>query len=118
MEGALIVDFNECVGYEVGKGEMIYLPRSADFKIFAKESADLIILSYGIPVQLCDKLSLSQLGAFITDFKYEFKSLDIRVPLDTFLKLLVKYLDSGMSCQHMHELKQKELFLIITKRKK
>lgn len=113
MEGALIVDFNECVGYEVGKGEMIYLPRSADFKIFAKESADLIILSYGIPVQLCDKLSLSQLGAFVTDFKYEFKSLDIRVPLDTFLKLLVKYLDSGMSCQHMHELKQKELFLIL-----
>ena len=61
LEGALIVDFNECVGYEVGKGEMIYLPRSADFKIFAKESADLNILSYGIPVQLCDKLSLSQL---------------------------------------------------------
>ena len=41
-----------------------------------------------------------------------FEPLSVRAPLDTFLHLLESYLQAGVNCKHLHELKERELFII------
>lgn len=41
-----------------------------------------------------------------------FKPLSVRAPLDMFLHLLESYLQAGVNCKHLHELKERELFII------
>lgn len=48
----------------------------------------------------------------VGDFDPSFKALPVREPLDLFLKLLEIYLSSGINCKHLHEIKEKELFII------
>ncbi|KAA5284635.1 helix-turn-helix domain-containing protein, partial [Bacteroides eggerthii] len=46
------------------------------------------------------------------DVPLYFEALPIKEPLNLFLGLLETYLQAGVSCKHLHEIKERELFII------
>lgn len=112
LEGSATVRYNEFSNKLFGKGEMIFLPKSADCYGVAITRCAFIVLVYDNPVKLCDKAGFNSILSYAKDVKYEFQSLPIRAELMQFLSLLQVYLLDGLNCLHLREMKQKELFLL------
>lgn len=112
LEGRMNIRYNEFPNKEFSAGEMIFLPKSADCQGEALTKCSFIVHIYDAPVRLCDKAGLSSIIDSKQQAQYEFKSLPICQTLHCYLLLLKRYLDDGINCYHLHEIKQKELFLI------
>lgn len=112
LEGSVKVRYNEFPNREFTAGEMFFLPKSADCRGEALTKCSFIVHIYDAPVRLCDKVGLNSIVKAAEDVKYEFDSLPICSTLGSFLLLLRTYLQEGMNCHHLHEIKQKELFMI------
>lgn len=113
MEGDALVRYNEFPNKRFGKGEMIFLPKSADCYGEALTACKFLLLIYDAPVRLCDKVRLESIIRHSQNIQYEFKSLPVRPVLESFLTLLRTYLQTGINCLHLHEIKQKELFILL-----
>lgn len=112
LTGNAKVRYNEFSDRLFGAGEMIFLPKSADCYGVAITKCTFIVLVYDNPMKLCNKVGLNSIISCAKDVKYEFRSLPIRAELMQFLNLLRVYLLDGISCRHLHEMKQKELFIL------
>lgn len=113
MGGRVNLGYNEFSDKEFGAGEMIFLPKSADCRGEALTKCSFIVHIYDAPVRLCDKMGLNSIIDSKQQVQYEFKSLPICQTLNSYLLLLKSYLADGINCRHLHELKQKELFLVL-----
>lgn len=112
LEGSVRVSYNEFPERTFSAGEMIFLPKSADFRGEALTKCRFIVHIYDAPVKLCDKVTLNSIVSYSKHIQYDFKSLPICPTLESYLQLLKYYLNEGINCRHLHEIKQKELFLI------
>lgn len=112
MEGSVKVRYNEFPDRVFSAGEMIFLPKSADCRGVALTKCSFIVHIYDAPVRLCDKVRMDSIINQVEYVQYEFKGLPICKTLSSFLELLKTYLTEGINCRHLHEIKQKELFLI------
>ncbi|MEG1649059.1 MAG: helix-turn-helix domain-containing protein [Rikenellaceae bacterium] len=112
LSGSVNVSCNEYRNRVFKAGEIIFLPKMSDCEGSILEDSSMVILAYSNQVSLCDKKALQALSPYCQDIKYNFRPLDIREPLTTYLNLLRSYLQAGMNCSHLHEIKQIELFLI------
>lgn len=113
MEGEIKIRYNEFKYKEFKAGDMVFLPKSADVHGEAINKCSFIVLIYDAPVKLCDKVTLNSIVASKQDVQYEFRSLPMCQTLNSYLALLKTYLSEGINCRHLHEIKQKELFLIL-----
>jgi AraC-like DNA-binding protein len=62
---------------------------------------------------VCDKFNLHSYWSICKDIRYDFQPLAQIPQLDAFLTQLQYYLEQGVKCEHFHELKIQELFLIL-----
>lgn len=113
LEGSMKVWCNEFAGRVFSAGEMIFLPNSAYSRGEALTKCSFIVHTYDVPVKLCDRSALDSIVEYAKRANYEFASLPINDLLRNYLLLLKTYLAEGVNCRHMHELKQKELFLLL-----
>lgn len=113
LEGSAKVRYNEFPERVFKAGEMFFLPKSADCWGIALTKCSFIVHIYDSPVQLCDKVTLNSIISCSSQIQYDFQSLSIRSTLNSYLLLLKEYLIGGINCRHLHEIKQKELFLIL-----
>ncbi|MEG2755341.1 MAG: helix-turn-helix domain-containing protein [Mucinivorans sp.] len=112
LKGLVSVSCNEYRDRIFKTSEMFFLPKMSDCQGRVLEDTSLLILAYSNQISMCDKMSLQELSPYCQEVIYDFQPLDIREPLTSFLNLLRSYLESGMNCTHLHEIKQRELFLI------
>ncbi|MEG2471005.1 MAG: helix-turn-helix domain-containing protein [Bacteroidales bacterium] len=112
LEGRMKVCYNEFPNKEFGAGEMIFLPKSADCRGEALTKCSFIVHIYDAPLRLCDKTGLNAIINIKQNVQYEFKSLPICQTLYHYLLLLKMYISDGINCRYLHEIKQKELFMI------
>ena len=61
----------------------------------------------------CDKFNLHSCWSICKDMKYDFRAVTLIPPVEAFLNQLIYYLDQGVKCEHFHEMKEQELFLIL-----
>lgn len=113
LEGSVKVGYNEFSDREFHAGEVIFIPQSANCRGEALTKCSFIVHIYDAPVKLCDKVKLNSIIKHAEHLEYDFTSLSICPTLESYLQLLKTYLNDGIDCLHMHELKQKELFLLI-----
>lgn len=113
LEGSAKVRYNEFPDKIFSAGEMIFIPKSADCRGEVLSKCSFILHTYDAPVKLCDRIGLNSIIAHAEQVKYEFASLPINDILHNYLLLLKSYLAEGINCRHMHEIKQRELFLIL-----
>ena len=113
LEGEVsIVKDNECA-ISVRAGEFVFIPISSLYVgTVIRPGRYLDLTFFHNNISLCDKYMLSHYLESVGDFDPSFKALPVREPLDLFLKLLEIYLSSGINCKHLHEIKEKELFII------
>lgn len=112
ISGRMSVSCNE-YDFILSASEMVFIHRNSFFKAALLEDGELIVALFETGGNICQKASLTEL--------YELKELlpehrteplNIRVPLDKYLELLIEYLKSGANCIHFHEMKLMELFWI------
>lgn len=65
-------------------------------------------------ISLCDRFTLEQLPQYIPrNYQYKFHILPIRPRLEEYLINLSHLLEDGLGCVHFHELKLRELFILL-----
>lgn len=97
----------------VRAGEFIFIPLSSHYTGTVIQPGTYISLSFfHDTISLCDKHMLSSYLDKIQTTPLCFEPLSVRAPLDMFLHLLESYLQAGVNCKHLHELKERELFII------
>lgn len=77
---------------------------------------DCTVLSFYAPhdISLCDRFSTQQLPQFLPKgFRYTFGLLPTRPRLQEYLTNLRHLLEDGLGCAHFHELKLRELFILL-----
>ena len=98
----------------VPAGEFFLLTKGTYVKGRAAQGSLVIRCFFSKEMQLCNRFSLEQLGAFVADkATCSFATLPICERLDEFLRLTVRYLDDGLSCMHFHQGKRNELFWLL-----
>lgn len=97
----------------VRAGEFIFIPLSSHYTGTVIQPGTYISLSFfHDTISLCDKHMLSNYLDKAQHTPLCFEPLSVRAPLDMFLHLLESYLQAGVNCKHLHELKERELFII------
>lgn len=113
VKGKLSISYNEFSDHIFTSSQIIFLPQSADAVTVTLEDSSLMILIYDNPSNECERLGFDSLTPFRDHTEYSFQGLEIRAPLMAFVSLLKQYMEEGLNCGHLHELKHRELFLLL-----
>jgi len=113
LEGEVYISKDNESAIAVREGEFAFIPISSLYTGTVVRSGRYLSLTFfHYNISLCDKYMLSHYLREVTDFNPCFSALPVREPLDMFLHQMEIYLSSGVNCKHLHEIKEKELFII------
>lgn len=113
LEGECVINYNQFKDRKFRVGSIILLPKMATIKIEVMAGTRLLLLSFDIPLNLCDKFTLQSLTGLCNKLDYNFEPVDIHYPLPPFLELITYCLKQKMDCGHFHALLQQELFFLL-----
>ena len=114
LKGEVVVNCNNFRNKVHKEGEIALLPRNSCCFIKVIKECTLISCSFVQNIDFCNRFSFQKLTEFIPKkYTYNFMFLPIKERLSEFLTLLRHCLDDKMSCGHFHELKEKELFILL-----
>lgn len=113
LEGECVINYNQFKDRKFRVGSIILLPKMATIKIEVMAGTRLLLLSFAIPLNLCDKFTLQSLTGLCNKLDYNFEPVDIHYPLPPFLELITYCLKQKMDCGHFHALLQQELFFLL-----
>lgn len=114
LEGEALITCNNYKDQIQKAGEMVLLPRNSSCYVTVLEDSTILSCSFVQNIDFCNRFSFEHLSNFLPDkYVYKFEKLPVREALNVFFTLLKCCLDDGLSCVHYHELKQKELFLML-----
>ena len=110
LEGSMIIyDAVKNDKINIDKQQITFIPQYASETLFTNNGCQLLICSFDTPLNICDKLIFNEIH---TDKTADYQPLPIREPMLYFINLLLYYLQNKINCEHLHEIKQKEMFLI------
>ncbi|MDR1091240.1 MAG: AraC family transcriptional regulator [Prevotella sp.] len=112
-EGLIHINCDEYVGQSIKKHECILIPKGARMSCRAIQDSGLLVMTFDVLQNVCDKAMLHSYHAQHADVAYHFAPTTIRYPLTSFVDLLISYLKGGIDCEHLHEIKEKEFFLVL-----
>jgi AraC-like DNA-binding protein len=112
-DGLVTIDCDEFIGRKVKENECILIPKASKLSCKALLTSNLLVMTFDVLQSICDKAMLHSYQSLYTQVKYTFSPTPIRYPLTIFLDLLMIYLNGGINCEHLHEIKEKEFFLVL-----
>jgi AraC-like DNA-binding protein len=112
-EGLITIDCNEFIDRKVKKNECILIPKAAKASCKALQTSNLLVMTFDVLQSICDKAMLHSYLPLYTQVNYTFSPTPIRYPLTIFVDLLMIYLKGEINCEHLHEIKEKEFFLVL-----
>lgn len=113
LKGDFNVSCNQFHNRLFHEGDMVLIPRSSHFKGTTEGNAKLLSMFFDTPEWNCDKFALQSLSTICKKNKYNFEAVKIKYPLIPFLELLTYCIKNKMNCLHLHDLMQREFFLLI-----
>lgn len=111
-EGRIAVDIGLFKDRVFEDGDIILLPNFVHNKITILEDTRILISSFDVPIESCDKLMIERSSELIKPEDYDFNSIKMKDTVEMFVDLLIIYLEDKINCTHLHEIKQKEMFFI------
>jgi AraC-like DNA-binding protein len=111
LDGNIHFHTVEVVTRKLSSNGIILIPKGCVFSYEVRQDSELMIFSFKMLRSVCDKLFIQQMGGDFEDIE-PLSVIPIRYPLDNFLSGMIFYLREGLSCELLHEVKEKELFLI------
>lgn len=113
-EGELKFSYGNISDELLSKGKGILLPSGANFKSIATKETSLTIFRLRSHVRLCDQYSLERLLREEDISQIDRQSyLDINSALWNYLNLLNTFVNDGLKCVSLFEIKLKELFFLL-----
>lgn len=113
LKGDFKISCNQFLDRWFHEGEMILIPKSSLVEGAMTKGAQMVSLYFDVLESPCDKLIFQSLAVICDKMKYDFSPLEIRHPLTLFLEMLTYFLKNGMNCHHIHDLMQREFFLLL-----
>ena len=113
LEGCLIIEYDDFGGTRFSGGEMVFLPAYSKLHIQALEKSRVIMGTFEMPNDICVSRSMEMLRDMRSKMEYRFRSIPIKPPMQQNLDMLIMYIESGVQCPHLHEAKEKELYLVL-----
>ena len=113
LEGAVIVSYDEFANRHFKKGDVFFIPRTAETKFTVVEDSKLTVCVFDAIRGICEKFNLHSCWSICKDMKYDFRPVRIIPQIEAFLDQIIYYLGQGLKCEHFYELKTQEIFLIL-----
>lgn len=114
LEGEIEFSYDDFLYRRFKAQDLFFVPQSSEMFGMAITDAKLLVLTFNNRVEsLCDRCRLSEYAGYLAEIEYDFKPLKITATLLSFAKLMEIYIDKEIKCSYLHELKQKELFVLI-----
>ncbi len=99
--------------YCVKSNEMLSLGYGFDYSGRCLSDVKFVILMFDYLTIECDNLSLMELKNYVADADICFRSLPIVPVMHVFLCQVVSYLENGMCCGHLQDIKMSEWYYIL-----
>jgi AraC-like DNA-binding protein len=112
LEGEIHFDAENTLQRQLKPNEMILIPKGIAYTYEVRQDSEILLFSFRILKSVCDKLFIQRMLEQNDNFE-PLCVLPFRQPLETFINTLVFYLNEGLNCEHLHEIKEKELFLVL-----
>ncbi|MDR1357156.1 MAG: AraC family transcriptional regulator [Tannerellaceae bacterium] len=112
-EGQMSVNCDEHARQVIKKDEFILIPKGAKLSCMSIRDSELLVMTFDVLQSVCDKSMLQSDQEQYEQMTYSFAPTPIRYPLTSFVDLLITYLKGGIDCEHLHEIKEKEFFLVL-----
>lgn len=114
LSGKLGIDFSQVGDKELHPNEMILIPQDSEGKGTVLEDSSFQLLAFDRDhMNLCDKFSVEDVLSSAAPEDKLSRSLPIYPPMQMVLDSVSFFLSNNISCIHLHEIKQKEAFLIL-----
>ena len=113
LKGSLLIEYDDFKGTDFSEGEMVFLPSYSTSHIEALEDSRVVMGTFDMPNETCMSRSMEMLFDIRSKMEYRFRSISIKPPMQHYLDLLIMYIESGVQCAHLHEVKEKELYLVL-----
>lgn len=109
-EGRIVIDCGRFKKREFVEGDILLLPSFVDHTITIKENCKMLVASFDVPIESCDKLLIDRVSTMIKPEEYDFLPIKTKDTVGYFVDLIIIYLEDKINCEHLHVLKQKEMF--------
>ena len=117
LDGEVEFSYNEYVGRRFKKGDMVFIPHASHIYWQAITDVNMLIHTYDLSTEsFCSNCVLSRMKFKVDGLEkveYDFQPLQMTTEIIQFAELINTYIASDYRCMHLHELKQKELFIIM-----
>lgn len=115
LEGEVEFSYNDFLNRRFVKGDLFFLPQAAEMYGTALTNARMLVLTFNSRVtSLCDQCCLQDFSKEIGEIDYDFRAQRITPRLYKYVELVEDYISGDIRCRFLHELKQKELFVVMT----
>ncbi len=112
-KGRIKIHCNHFLNKVINAGYFILLSKSSRVTCEMMQSTEIIVMSFDMLRSIFDKQMLKSYQVFKEKVSYTFSPLPIRPSLKSFLDLLRAYLEKGLKSEYLHEIKEKELFILL-----
>lgn len=114
IEGVLNFSFGEYLDKTISKGFMLAFPANYNFTSYAEEDCEIIIMRVTSHIKLCDCYSMENLLTEKKEnFEHDLTFLEIKEPVWNYIDCIKYYLNDGLKCYYLLDLKIKELFYLL-----
>ena len=114
LSGTVEVSCDEILNRVFVEGEILFFAQASTVTGSTLTDVEFLVFTFISPtITLCEKYTLHAYVSGHPKIQYSFRSLACRGLLKGFLELMKSYLGAGVSCGHLHELKQRELFILL-----
>lgn len=112
LKGEILTSCSEFHDQHIVEGHMVLFPQNDPNQSKSMTETEFILLFFDNQVNLHSKMSIELSAIHLESEKSCFYSLSICPPLRHVLDSICFYLKQKVQCSHMHELKQKEIFMV------
>lgn len=114
LEGEVLFSYNDFLNHHFRKGDLLFLPQSAEMHGESLEDSKMLILNFNNRVKnLCDNCCIPNHTKMLESIQYDFRPLKLTHTMLMFAELMENYLATNVKCSYLHDLKQKELFVVM-----
>lgn len=112
LEGEMIFSNETVHNRLLQKHDIALIPAGCHYSIEIKKVSHILTCWFSNDIKLCNRVHLESLSEYKKKMAYSYNTLKSRKEIQLFLDLLNSYIEAGIGCKHLQELKLQELFIL------
>ncbi|MCC8199194.1 MAG: hypothetical protein LIP06_11615 [Tannerellaceae bacterium] len=113
QEGTIRITSKDFSPVEMNNREGLLLPKETPIKIEGQQKATILLFNLDVLSTVCEKDRYRMYYQHSQIILYDFTPTPLKQPIIDFTRQMVYHLKHGLNCEPFHELKGKELLLLL-----